>query len=541
MSQASPRFRTATGIASLGVLAFLLLAGRFSPNWMAFAASLREAWADVPAPQHRDAVERAIYSGHSERGLHVLRQARDLSAEIEPAIHKIVRWRLLVPAVAHGLSLPDGLTLGLAHVGCLVLVLVLVAIGLKRPAPARPAIEALGLGLIAGASAPFFTSMGWVGYYDSLLALGLLAVAFARNRWVVAVACVLAPWIDERFVIGLPLALCVRWQRDQPTSESAWAWCRREGLLPVALVAGYALVRLRLGGAGGSQTVVGYLEEFVFSSRIPIGQRLFGAWSGLRLGWLLVGTALAAAWFATTAGRRWPAIVLAAATVGTAVVGLVTALDMSRSMVLVLPVVPLGWQHAVRMAWWRKYRAGPAAAALALALPAHHVVAHASLPVDNLWSYSLPLMTAENNLGLMFATGNGVPRDGAKAARWLRKPADRGVAVAQNNLGLLYAMGDGVTPDAAEAARWFARAADQGVTLAQENLGVLYANGTGVPRDLVQAHAWLSISLAGGQATAAERLAAVEPHLSPAELTRARERARAWLDQHRKTPARPRP
>jgi hypothetical protein len=381
--------------------------------------------------------------------------------------------------------------------------------------------------------------MGWVGYYDSLLALGLLAVAFAQSRWIVLAACVLAPWIDERFVIGLPLALAVRWHCEAPAA--AWAWCRREALLPVALVAGYTLVRLRLGGSGGSQTVAAYLEEFVFSGRISFGQRLFGAWSGLRLGWLLVGTAFVGTWLATAAGRRSPAIVLAAGTVLTAVVGLVTALDMSRSMVLVLPVVPLGWRYAVRMAWWRKFHAGPVTAALALAVPAHHVIAHASLPVDNAWSYSLPQMTAENNLGLMFATGNGVPQDGAKAARWLRKPAEQGVGIAQNNLGLLYAMGNGVPHDGAEAARWFVRAAGQGVTLAQENLGVLYANGTGVPRDLVQAHAWLSISLAGGQATAAERLAAVEPRLSPAELVRARELARAWLEQQRQTPVAPRP
>lgn len=179
------------------------------------------------------------------------------------------------------------------------------------------------------------------------------------------------------------------------------------------------------------------------------------------------------------------------------------------------------------------------AAIASLAVPAHHVIAHASLKVDSAWSYSLRQMTAENNLGLMFATGNGVSQDGATAARWLRKAAGQGVGIAQNNLGLLYAMGNGVLFDGAEAARWFVRAANQGVTLSQENLGVLYANGTGVPRDLVQAHAWLSIRLAGGQATAAERLATVEPHLSPAE--RARELARAWMEQHRKTPAAPRP
>ena len=37
----------------------------------------------------------------------------------------------------------------------------------------------------------------------------LLAVAFAPGRVPVLAACLLTPWIDERFVLGLPLALLV--------------------------------------------------------------------------------------------------------------------------------------------------------------------------------------------------------------------------------------------------------------------------------------------------------------------------------------------
>ncbi len=526
--------RTPWSIVALGTLAFVVLAVRFSPNWFAFQRTVREATAEAVSPAHRAAIDRAVFSGHSERGLHVIRQARDLNAEIDNSVHKIVRWRLLVPAVAHVLRLPDWVTLGLAHLGSLVLAIVLVGIGLGRSrATGAPRREAFCLALIAGATAPFFTSMGWVGYYDSLLALALLGVAFARPRWVVIAACLAGPWIDERFVLGMPLALGVRWILCDQRSPNVLAWCRQQALVPVVVVAGYAALRLSLGGSGGSQTIAGYLKEFVLGETYPISHRLRGAWEGLRLGWVLVGVAVAATWLASASTRRLPAWLLALGVVLTGVVGLVTALDMSRSMVLILPVVPLGWVFAVRTAWWQRYHAGPILAALAVVLPASQVVARAALPVDALWSYSVPQMTAENNLGLLYATADGVPEDGVRAARWLRRPAEEGVAIAQNNLALLYAMGRGVKRDVAEAVRWFSLAADEGVAISQENLGVLYANGDGVPKDMIQAHRWLNLSRINGQGTAVEKLATIERGMSAQDIARATELAQQWLDVRR--------
>ncbi len=520
---------------ALGLLAFGLLAVRFSPDWWAFHAGTREAFASISTPQERNAIETAVLSGHSERGLYVLRQARDLGTEIENSVHKIMRWRLLVPGLGHVLHLPPWATLGLAHAGCLVLVWVLAAIGLDQARRAGASTsDAFALAIVGGASAPFITSMGWLGYYDSLLALGLVAVGFARSRWWVVVACLAAPWIDERFVLGLPLALWVRWLTASEPVPRFWDWALREALIPVLLAGLYTLVRLRLGGTGGSQTVSGYLREFVLSEKYGLLQRLHGAWAGLRLGWLPVLLAIIGAW--RSQRGRWGAVVLAGGALLTAIVGLLTALDMSRSMVLLLPVVPLGWRVAVGLGFWRTWHVGPVAAALALALPARHVVANFVLPVDNMWTYSHPLMTAQNNLGLMYAKGEGVPVDDTRAVRWLRRPAEEGVAVAQNNLGLLYAMGRGVPADGIEASRWLRLAAEQGVASAMENLGLLYANGIGVSRDLVQAHMWLNLSQAAGQASAVARLQAVAQGMKPAEISRAVELAKQRRDLLEKKP-----
>ena len=69
---------------------------------------------------------------------------------------------------------------------------------------------------------------------------------------------------------------------------------------------------------------------------------------------------------------------------------------------------------------------------------------------------------AQNNLGNMYANGQGVCQDYAEAVQWYRNAAEQGHAQAQNNLGLMYANGQGVRQDYAEAVQWFLKAAEQG-------------------------------------------------------------------------------
>ena len=62
--------------------------------------------------------------------------------------------------------------------------------------------------------------------------------------------------------------------------------------------------------------------------------------------------------------------------------------------------------------------------------------------------------SAQSNLGLMYATGQGVPQDDTEAVRWFRLAADQGLAGAQSNLGAMYDIGEGVPEDDAEAVRF---------------------------------------------------------------------------------------
>jgi len=113
---------------------------------------------------------------------------------------------------------------------------------------------------------------------------------------------------------------------------------------------------------------------------------------------------------------------------------------------------------------------------------------------------------AQANLGYMYDTGRGVPQDAAEALRLYRLAADQGYANAQSNLGVKYADGDGVPQSDTEAVRWYRLAAEQGDADAQYNLGYMYGTGRGVPQDDVQAVRWYRLAADQGNAVAQRNL-----------------------------------
>ncbi|WP_420831727.1 tetratricopeptide repeat protein, partial [Bathymodiolus japonicus methanotrophic gill symbiont] len=61
------------------------------------------------------------------------------------------------------------------------------------------------------------------------------------------------------------------------------------------------------------------------------------------------------------------------------------------------------------------------------------------------------------------------------------------LASAQYNVGLRYAKGEGVVQDEKEAAKWYRKAAEQGHGDAQLLLGAMYEAGIGVVQDYKEA------------------------------------------------------
>ena len=101
---------------------------------------------------------------------------------------------------------------------------------------------------------------------------------------------------------------------------------------------------------------------------------------------------------------------------------------------------------------------------------------------------------AQSNLGWMYAKGNTLRQDVAKAAELITKAADQEYARAQYYLGLLYATGTGVPEDARMSAELITKAAEQGYAEAQYVLGTMYVTGVGVPVNNVKAFMWLDLA-----------------------------------------------
>ncbi len=113
----------------------------------------------------------------------------------------------------------------------------------------------------------------------------------------------------------------------------------------------------------------------------------------------------------------------------------------------------------------------------------------------------------------------------------LRRQAEQGHSGAQNNLGAMYANGEGVPQDYQEAVKWCRLAAEQGNAPAQFTLALSYANGEGVPQDYVQAHKWINLAASRTKENAEDyRLARdqLAEKMTASQVAEAQRLAREW-------------
>jgi TPR repeat protein len=146
--------------------------------------------------------------------------------------------------------------------------------------------------------------------------------------------------------------------------------------------------------------------------------------------------------------------------------------------------------------------------------------------------------TAQYEMGVRCANGEGVPQNYRDAMAWFAKAAANGNDNAQWKLGLGYIKGIGVPPDASEAAVWFKRAANQGHIRAQSALSDLYLSGRGVPRDYVRAYTWASIA-AGLRRNDNDRLKVIGSRMTAVQIEDAHRRISIWWEHQRRRAASP--
>ena len=110
-------------------------------------------------------------------------------------------------------------------------------------------------------------------------------------------------------------------------------------------------------------------------------------------------------------------------------------------------------------------------------------------------------------LGIMLATGSGLPKDEAQARKLLERAAEAGNARGVTNLAAMSQSG-GTPSDPGKARAMLARAAEKNSAEAQYQLGMMMAEGVGGPKDEVAARALFEKAAAQDHPGALERMGA---------------------------------
>jgi len=252
-----------------------------------------------------------------------------MRTDVEPAM----RWRLLPPVLCRALGLKGAAALTVPWAGLLAL---LAYLAWRIDALSGNAEAALLGAVLVAVSGNGLTISGWLGINDAWFLLALLGTTLGESALLLVACGLLGPWVDERYLIGLPLALLVR--RLLP-GRSAPPDLKRDLALPLAAIVPYVAYRLMRTFMVGDATATGYFSDMLSVYRYYAAYVPLGWWMGFRLGWIPLG----AQWFLTgrseTGPDRHRNIWIGGAALATLTVMSVLAWDLSRSTGIILPAV----------------------------------------------------------------------------------------------------------------------------------------------------------------------------------------------------------
>lgn len=320
------RLRYPVFLALSSVVAFVVVIYFFSPRFVIW----KGLPLDTPAGYSNPEVNRAMATLKKiDNPFRFVQYPGDQNADIN--------WRLLFPLLGHYLHIPRLIFFALPHLGCLF-VLALVAHVMYLNTGNR--LLAWATATLAGTTSWFFVSTGWLTYFDSYYVLGLLVVAFVQSRWVMAGACLLAPWVDERFVITAAIALGIRAVYLKWFHERAWSAYGRDVMVFGAVLGPYLLVRWLMTMRGADVYPVSYhLRTYNFLLNFHTPQLLESIWTGLRAAWFFVACVF---WLSFPPGKRWWSALALGGVLAIETVLMALAGDFSRNMSTLLPAVVLG-------------------------------------------------------------------------------------------------------------------------------------------------------------------------------------------------------
>ncbi|MDC0305257.1 sel1 repeat family protein [bacterium] len=99
---------------------------------------------------------------------------------------------------------------------------------------------------------------------------------------------------------------------------------------------------------------------------------------------------------------------------------------------------------------------------------------------------------------------------------------------------MIYANGNGVPKDYAEAVKWYRKAAEQGDASAQVNLGWMYDKGKGVPQDYAKAYMFYNLAAAQGHKNAEKNREQIGEAMPQEQIAEGQKLTREWLERKAK-------
>ena len=301
------------------------------------------------------------------RAVDTLRQIQQPFSPINNPTNDVIRWRLLFPLLAHYLSIPDVVYLAIPHIGCILVLGWFTFLTLNLT---KSRVDAFIASVLFGTTSWFFVSSGWLAYFDSWYILGLLLTAFHPSRSLVIASCLLVPWIDERFILALPLSLLVRaayFDRNVFSSKPFLL----DVLAIIATTLPWVAFRAYLVFSAIDTCPSATTNQFTFDKPGVFLTLLDGWWNGLRGLWVYP-----IVFFVLFIRQRKivTSALLAAGLIIALVANLRFAGDISRSVSNIIPLVALGFFVSIRSPGfaWRKLLIG--LTIFNLFMPASHVV-----------------------------------------------------------------------------------------------------------------------------------------------------------------------
>ncbi|PAW76895.1 MAG: hypothetical protein B9S32_13275 [Verrucomicrobia bacterium Tous-C9LFEB] len=298
-----------------------------------------------------------------------------------------VRWRLFFPLLGYYLHIPNYLFLCIPYIGVFFSLLAIAHLALKET---QNRWQTLLITLLAATTSWFITSTGWLSYWDAWFVLSLLLVSFFDGRRALIYPCIFAPWIDERFLIGLPIAIIVRGYYlydQQPGAFRKWAndflvLCL--ALIPWVILRGMIV----FGSIDNSDTFVRFAEHM----KVPhtVLTTFLGGWHGLRGLWFF---AFLLVYLLYRHYARIVGVGLVLLVIFLHVFGVYISGDVTRNVSEFFPLAILGIILGLR--WCRTFTltALPIVLAVNLILPYTHVMTGFLVPVyyfpyewDHLWN-----------------------------------------------------------------------------------------------------------------------------------------------------------